>query len=322
MTTYMTNENLDMMHDRRHDPYGLVGTKMSTSDAREAMRLADLDWTVETVTVMADLAPQPKVINNAYATVRTDPTGTQTPLAVVGNQYHPLQNETVFDLLQNVVDDSGATFTAAGHTHGGRRTFAKMALPQGLMVGGMDPLETSIVAFNSHDGSGMLTLVPTTIRLACTNQFPALRNSAVKFKARHTTGALSVGLDQIRRSLNVMFTAIHEVEEIGNELASRPFSDAEFDAFLLSLDAKADPTLPKDLQLKSSITRADQMRAVFRNAPNLEQVRHTEWAALQAVIEVMDWNAKGNKAERMVVRSPSSEAVKTRALGLLLPAAV
>lgn len=308
---------LKIMHHDRHDPYGLKGTKLSTSNAAVAMKLADLDWHVTTVTTLADTVPMPLPVPRSYTTVRNDPNGKQTPLSTVGNTYHPLQNNTVFELLQQIVDDSGATFTAAGHTHGGRRTFVKMALPEGLKIGGLDPVETSLVAFNSHDGSGMLTIVPTAIRLFCTNQFPALKNSEVKFKARHTTGALNVGLDQIRTSLDLMFTSLDEFSQAAEVLVNTPFSTTDFDRLMVELEPRANRNAPASLQLKSAITRADAMRATFLHAPNLDNVRGTAWSALQAVIEVMDWNAKGDNAERMVTRSPASEAVKSRAFALL-----
>lgn len=314
-----------LMDHNRQDPYGLVGSVLDTTDARLAAKRADLDWTVETVTALADTAGAPKVVPDTYVTVRTEPGGKQTPLAAVGNKYHPLQNGTVFNLLQDIVDSSGAVFHTGGHTHGSKRTFVKMLLPDTATIpgtgGGGDPIQQSLVAFNSHDGSGKLIIVPTATRLFCTNQFPALKGSEVKFTAKHTTGALDVGLDVIRESLGVMLRSLDAVKEIGAVLADRPMSTDEFDAFLTALDPQSDRGLPENLQLKSAITRRDQTRALFLHAPNLDNVRGTQWAALQAVIEWQDWSAKGDNALRTVVRSPSAEAFKSRALELLLPGA-
>lgn len=315
-----------LMDHNHQDPYGLVGSKLDTTDAMLALKRADLDWTVETVTALADTAGQPQVVPDTYVTVRRERNGRQTPLAAVGNKYHPLQNETVFRLLQDLADETGATFETGGHTHGSKRTFVKMLLPDTVTIPGAgggtgDPVQQSLVAFNSHDGSGKLIIVPTSIRLFCTNQFPALKGSEVKFTARHTTGALDVSLETIRGSLGLMTKGLARVQEIGRELATRPMELDEFDQFLMTLDPQSNREAPANLQLKSAITRADQTRAIFRNSPNLENVRGTQWAALQAVIEWQDWEAKGNNALRTVVRSPSAEAFKTRALELLLPGA-
>ena len=55
---------------------------------------------------------------------------------VVGEQYVPVQNEELCELLDAVVDEGGAHFETAGSLRGGRQVFVSMKFPAGIKVGG------------------------------------------------------------------------------------------------------------------------------------------------------------------------------------------
>ena len=64
-------------------------------------------------------------------------------LGVVGEDYQVVQNEQVADMLDKLVDESGAHFETAGSLRGGRSVFVTMKLPESMKVAGVDDLDVS-----------------------------------------------------------------------------------------------------------------------------------------------------------------------------------
>ena len=101
--------------------------------------------------------PPPLAVPDFYATVRTNPiNGALDVLGVVGSKYEPVQNEASCDLLDALVDESGAHFETAGALRGGRETFVTMKLPNSMVFdgrdGSKDRTDFYLAALNSHDG--------------------------------------------------------------------------------------------------------------------------------------------------------------------------
>lgn len=310
-----------LMHHDRFDAYGLVGAQMNTTDAAEALRLADLDWDVVTGTAHSTVILPDGVVTEQFAhkrtTNRVNADGAVTPLGVVGHQYEAIQNRETIGLLQRLVDSSDATFTAAGHTHGGRRTFVVMELPEGLQVGNLDPMRTRIVVVNWHDGTGKLRAIPTAERLFCTNQFPSLQRSEFQFAARHVAGSLEVGLDQIRKALDLSFETFGEIKRIGDELVNIPMNARELEQIAVKI--YGDPAQAKtEKAVERQKGRQRQLVDIFTGAKNLADVRGTAWAGLQTFIEYEDWfKTRRNDGRATAIVTHTSDDVKLRALELI-----
>ena len=84
--------------------------------AEQAMELGRLGgWNVRKSPLYVAETGQPA--EGAYATIRDSPfePGQTDVLGVVGETYHPVQNEEMTDILDAIVDESGAAFdTGAG----------------------------------------------------------------------------------------------------------------------------------------------------------------------------------------------------------------
>jgi len=330
MTTSIAAPIMD--HDRRN-PYGVTGTKLANvSSAEEALRLGGLDWTVTKEALQSVVRTPVEITEDGvtgglvtlpfedkFATVRNNPDGTKANLGVVGNTYHPIQNAWTAELLQTVADTTDGVFKAVGATHNGARTFVQMGLPEGVTIGGRDGVDVGIVIFNSHDGSGQCTGIPTATRIFCTNQFPSLKKTETKFAIRHSAGSIARwDVEQIRRAIGLTFTYAREIEAIGNYLVEQPMNAAEFTAFMDKL-LPASITKKTGKERPTSIANRLQLKSIFTGAENLENVRGTQWAALQAVIEWEDWYhlpVKGHTHESRVV-DHAGDPFKHKALALL-----
>jgi phage/plasmid-like protein (TIGR03299 family) len=152
----------------RQDAWHRLGTVVSDAfTAEDAMTLGHLGgWNVRKVALTASELTTDGVdvidVPDHFATVRTNPfTGQPETLGVVGTKYRPIQNEEHADVLNTLVDESGAIFETAGSLRGGRQVFVTMKLPQHISVAGVDNIEVNLAALNSHDGTGSFRLLVT-----------------------------------------------------------------------------------------------------------------------------------------------------------------
>jgi hypothetical protein len=153
----------------RSDHWHRLGQSVGhTMTAREALQAAHLaSWNVRKMALQVPqepviddtgvTTPPPLAVPDFYATVRTNPiNGRLDVLGVVGTKYEPVQNEASCQLLDALVDQSGAHFETAGALRGGRETFVTMKLPRSIVFTGKDGSRDTtsfyLVALNSHDG--------------------------------------------------------------------------------------------------------------------------------------------------------------------------
>src|SRR5579859_4155755 len=168
-------------------------------------------------------------IPDRYATVRTNPvTGKPEALGVVGPSYVPIQNEEHCDLLDALVDESGAHFETAGSLKGGRQVFITMKLPDTMQVGGTDAVDTYLTACNSHDGSMAFRLMVTPVRVVCANTLAAaIRGARSSFSIHHTTGARSQ-IQAAREALGLTFRYMGEFQVEAERMLDSAMTDAQF----------------------------------------------------------------------------------------------
>jgi phage/plasmid-like protein (TIGR03299 family) len=181
---------------RRHAWHRLGTVLPAEFTAADAMRHAKLGgWNVrtqalQTTPMLSSDGVDTLDVPEHFATVRTNPvTGRPDVLGVVGRGYTPIQNEEHADLLDALVDESGAHFETAGSLKGGRQVFLTMKLPDTMLIGGIDPVDLYIVACNSHDGTSAFRQ-GLPVRVVCTNtQAVKIRRAQSSFLIRHTSGA-------------------------------------------------------------------------------------------------------------------------------------
>ncbi|KAA9133772.1 DUF932 domain-containing protein [Microbacterium caowuchunii] len=310
----------------RRPAWDVLGTRLAgVTGSIDAMKEADLaGWNVRKVPLyFEDDSPAwdgARVdVADRWATVRTDPRNDRTEyIGVVGGQYTPIQNEEHAELLDAVVDAGGAEWVAAGASHGGRRTFMTMRLPEEVNIGGQDALNVFLVAFNSHDGSSSFKFAVTPVRVACTNmQNAAMRNAKSSFSIRHSSGA-SRELAEARRALGLTYKYVEEFEVAAEELYAQDFTNREFDAYAARLFNIAD----EGKASKKAIEKRDGLLALYRESDTLDGIRGTRWGAYQAVTEYVDHVAPVRGRDVVLARATRSfdgaaQRMKASAFALL-----
>lgn len=276
-----------------HTPawHALGVTLDHTFTAEEAMKEGHLGgWNVRKSPVFTTLPDGKNIpLPGRHAVIRDNPIikGKVDVLGNVGDSYKIIQNEEHADLLNTLVDESGAHFETAGALYGGSRTFITMKMPGHLKVGGVDAIENYISAINSHDGSSSFILMTTPVRVVCANTLNmAFGNHSHMFRVRHTSGAQKLLIQQAREALDLTFQYLEGFQEQAEMLIQTTMTQSQFEAII-----EKEFGAPKD-SASSTVTRTEakleKMAHLFAEASTQKGIRDTAWAGLNAMTEWAD----------------------------------
>ncbi|PSK95836.1 phage/plasmid-like protein (TIGR03299 family) [Haloactinopolyspora alba] len=305
---------------RQHAWHRLGTVLEDVFTAEEAMKHANLGgWNVRktplTTTVLGDEGVSTIEIPDRYATVRTNPvTGQPDYLGgVVADGYQIIQNEEHAELLNALVDEGGAHFETAGALRGGRQVFLSMKLPQGITVGGVDDIETYIVALNSHDGRQAFRLLVTPVRVVCANtQAAALSDAKATYTVRHTANAQKAILEA-REALGVAFDYMDDFATEAERMINTSMAEGEFVEFTEKVFGKVTDDTGKRAARTATQRNAELLR-LFNDADTNAKIRGTRWGAYQAVTEYIDHLApvkgKGDAADIRAMRTATGDTAR------------
>lgn len=288
--------------------------------AQEAMSYGHLGgWNVRKSPLIVAETGEPAP--DAYATIRDNPLtpGQVDVLGIVGSQYHPVQNEEMSDILDTLVDESGAVFDTAGSLRDGKQVFLTMKMPGHLLVGGVDAHEMHIAAVTSHDGNGSFTLLVTPVRIVCANTLSAALGSTKNIiRVRHTPGIRRNLIDDARHALDLTFDYLDGFQEEADRMISATLTETRFEE-IMSAEFASISEVPHAVARAQN--KVDDLCSLFADAQTHEAVRGTVWAGYNALVEWADHyqEARGpveNRARSAVLGS--GVAFKARARKLML----
>lgn len=92
------------------------------SNSEEALKRANLDWSVEKVPI-AQIFPDgtSKIINNEFSLTRSSD---KSHLSIVGNAYKPIQNSEVWEAFSKVIKQASMEMSVVGSLNDGRHLWA------------------------------------------------------------------------------------------------------------------------------------------------------------------------------------------------------
>lgn len=271
----------------------------------------------------------PIEVAGKFATVRTNPaTGLTDVLGVVGDQYTPIQNEANADLLNALVDESGAHFETAGALFGGRQTFLSMKLPRTIELrgsNGVDVTDLYLVAANSHDGSTAFRLMITPVRVVCMNTLAAAFGSMVSsFSIRHTVNA-GKNVQLAREALGITWRYVDTFEQELAKLMEREISRSQGTITLRKvLRFDQQPGTVSERTEKNQNERIDEIMQLWTSSPTLDGFHDSSYGLYQAVAEWADHfspvagkgDAATQRAER-IAKGGEMQRIKTDTFKLL-----
>lgn len=297
-----------------HDLGTVVEGKLT---AQDAIVEAGLDWSVEQRDAVVRVSggdgtkSEYAVVPNQFHNMRTSD---KHVVGTVGNRYHVLQNREAFTFMDDLADDSRPKYVSAGSLFGGSTVWMLMQLPEQINLTDSDDesINQYILLRNSHDGSTAVTAAVTPIRVVCNNTLTmALQGTRRQYNVRHTQ-TMQGKLTEANKVLGIAKGYGKALEAVGKEMIAASFSNAEFDAFLESLvptEDKMRELASSDKEKHAGLTRAlnkqDEIKSIYHNTPDLQNIKGTKWGAFQAIVDYNDHHIDGrgnNKAENRMNR--------------------
>ena len=307
----------------RKDAWHKLGTTLDHEfTAMEALETAHLaGWNVRKLPLTAHEATDEYDrmfdVPDRWATVRTNPVTNATEyLGVVGGHYTPIQNEAHVDLLDTLVDESGAHFDTAGSLRKGREVFVSMRLPDHLDVAGADRIDLNLVALNSHDGSSAFRFLVSPVRVVCANtQAAAIAGARSSFSIRHTSSAGS-RLQEAREALGLTFKFVEAFTDAAEKMVATDATNKWVDDFLAEVFRVDEKSTPREQR------KLGEALELYRTSSTLDGIRGTRWGAYNTVTEYLDHFAPANGADKGTARavraltSHATNQTKERAFAL------
>jgi len=244
-------------------------------------------------------------------------------LGVVGNRYRVMQNESLFEFADNLLD-GGGRWETAGSIKGGRVVFGSLSLQREIVLdpeGASDQINTYLLVHTSHDGSVSVQASVTPVRVVCQNTLNmALRGVIQSFKIRHTQ-SLDGKVEEARRALDLSFTYMDKFEEEAKALFETEITVDKFAAIINTLYP-----MPEIGSSKATITKWEnkvkQIDEIY-NSSTVDNIRGTAWGAFNTLTERLDWYRTPRKGSGESVAAaasgfdPMTNAEKNRILSVV-----
>jgi phage/plasmid-like protein (TIGR03299 family) len=269
--------------------------------AAECIRTAGLDWGVAKFPLkVADEGGLP--VPGKMVTVRTDlpSTDPRRILGVVGEEYQPLQNWDAFGFFDHVVGNRIAIYETAGAIENGKRIWLLARLPVTIQPVKGDEVNPYLLLANGHDGSLMVHLTFTPIRVVCQNTLAmALVEGKRRVAIRHDR-SLRKRLEEAAVLLGLVNSTLKHARDLWRGMATRSMTEADAERYFRSV-------FGGEIEDEQEFETADQARRPMtglkqRAMENFESdsnrqlhIQGTLWAAYNATIWAVDWERKTNK---------------------------
>lgn len=224
-------ENDQMFSVKERPWHGLGKVVQEAPTIEEAIRLANLGWTVSLHEIETDNGIK---LGNRRAIVRDD---INECLGVLTESYKPLQNVDAFDFFQEWLDNDMATLETAGSLFNGKRVFitAKMN-SENIRVSDEDQIEKYILLSNSHDGSQALKVGFVPIRVVCNNTLTAAEmNDASSLIRVYHKGDVKSSLQELQKTMDLVNQKFAMTEEQYKYLASKNVSVSDLKKYVTQI---------------------------------------------------------------------------------------
>ncbi len=298
-----------------------INTDESQLSAAEMITNAKLDWTVQHTPLKTSVITEHGVsevhLENKVATTRVNKNGIASVLGITCPTDTIVQNLDIVNIVDSVMYEAGAIYTSAGELRGGKKIFIAAKLPDTLELSrtGIDPIDTMLVASNTHDGTDSLRFQIMHLRQICTNGMVGWSNvDSISF--RHTS-RMNVQIEDVRSALNIVLKANEQFNLMSTRLMRQEVANSDFWNIVTKL-LPIDEDSMTERQVKNVEERRDALKDIWYG-PTQENIKGTAWGIVQAFGEFDQW-ARSSKTddvlagERFMLNQGTSLSEKALAL--------
>lgn len=257
----------------RFVPWHGLGTPVEKAPtSADAIRLAGLDWTVESKPVFTGDDGKILVPNHKANVRSTD----NKILGIVTDRYKIVQNQEAFDFTDGLIGE-GCTYETAGSLFGGKKVFLLAKMPETKILG--DDVEPYVCFTNSHDGLGSIQACMTPVRVVCNNTLNlALESTKRKWSTKHI-GDLSSKLDEAKYTLKLANDYMNNLATVADQLANTKVTDEQVKIFLDELFPVAEEDSDRR---KKNVEDIKNGFIACMLAPDIAKFRGTAWGVVNA----------------------------------------
>ena len=343
---------VETMFSVKETPWHRLGTvlKEYPRDAQHALELAGLDWEVETTPIFTQLIESIDgserirniPVKGKKCVVRKDKTGEKRHLGIVSNHYKEIQNVQQLEFLDQALKGQGRIETA-GSLKEGKVVWALARVSGDIVVAGVDQIHKYLLFSTSHDGSRAAAIKFTPIRVVCNNTLGWALNADRVGDSKSFTGFVRHRGDVEAKMKEIanLFSYVDEMSKKAGEqyelLARAKVTGKQFEEYLDGLfqieyeekdeENKHKCIREKDLLVEIGQKTANQMGTVRRlfdegKGQDIPQIRHTGWAAYNAVTEYIDHTSGteggfGTRGDKLyTIGFGNGEVQRQRSIGL------
>lgn len=247
-------------------------------------------------------------------------------LGSVSNQFSLVTHAEMGEVLEALIDsDSALKFETAGSVRDGRQVWALAFLDEPELIAGDDsPTYPFLAVLNSHDGTGAMKVVNTSVRVVCWNTYNAASlegdRTGRQYTFRHV-GKVSERIDEAKQAIKGLRDEQRRWAEMANRLASFRV-DAAAVANFVYLTIPEPPADNTSERVKNNIERdRDTLRALINGNQN-DAHRGTVLGLVDAGIEYLDHGRRFRNRETLMNRTMlRPEPLKGRVLANALEVA-
>ena len=257
----------------------------------EAIKLAGLDWGVETEPVLLSDGQGGFIeIPNTFATIRTDLplTDPRRALGVVTERYEPITNAEAFEIVDELVGEGGARFETAGSIRNGRMAWMMAVNPKTTKVVD-DTLAQYLLLSTAHDGTRSVQINFTPLRVVCSNTLHCAINGVQRSAIIRHTKNKRAQIADAKRVLGLAGEYFDAHGQTMEKLAQQRIDQAFEAAYLLAL--LPDPKPEDDRKWCGNEKKRNRILELYHGdqaGADQQAVKGTAYGLLNALGEWVD----------------------------------
>jgi phage/plasmid-like protein (TIGR03299 family) len=275
-------------------PWHNLGKELADpATARETIDAAGLNFTVVKIPLSQDMKRNhpTRRTSDRWATVRAD---TGNVLGIVGDSYVPVQNSEAFTFFDHLVGMNEATYETAGALGRGARIWILARLPGIIKVHGKDIVDKYLLLSNCHDGSSLVRIKVTPIRVVCNNTLTDALQGAGEVHIRHKSSAVE-NMKRAQAVLGLSNDLYAQLEAIFNRMALTKISDKQLLDYVKALvpdnEEAEDNAKPQGIR--------NTFLELYDSGQGADLARGTLWGAFNCVTEYTDHVMGDNPTTRL-----------------------
>ena len=273
-------------------PWHGLGNKLAlNAPLEEWAHSAGMDWRIceSPVSYQVEAAGQLGVYHGQKVLYRSD---TQKALSIVSDNYHIVQPGEVLEFFRELVEVRGYVLDAAGCLRGGRRFWALAKMGELIDLPGGDLVEGYLLLATSCDGTIATSVIPTSIRVVCSNTLHATLQGAVGgIRVVHSRAFDAV---KAKAKLDLAREQWDAYAQLIQRLTRKRISKAEATRYFQTVVADMQAHDSGNVQRKhaKSYDAMNRLYGGSAKGASLKSAEGTAWGLLNAVTEYVDHGRK------------------------------